>query len=177
MIDGIDQRRAKHLMTEHTLEIAPLDERHLDAVLELSLRAWKPVFPAMKLEMPAYIYDAFYPEGWEARQRADIEAICRDETTDVWVALGDDRLSGFVGLRVHDEDSMGEIHVIAVDPDFQRRGVGSALIAFAMDWMRRRGLTMAMVETGGDAGHAPSRAAYEHAGFERLPVARYFRKL
>ena len=26
-------------------------------------------------------------------------------------------------------------------------------------------------------GHAPARASYENAGFERYPVARYFRKL
>lgn len=164
-------------MTEHALEITPFDERHLDDVLRLSLRAWKPVFPAMQRDMPSYIYDAFYPDGWEMRQRTDIEAVCRDDSTDVWVAHLDGTLCGFIGLRVHDEDSMGEIYVIAVDPTHQRRGVGAALIEFALDWMRERDLAMAMVETGGDEGHAPSRATYEDSGFERLPVARYFRKL
>jgi RimJ/RimL family protein N-acetyltransferase len=43
--------------------------------------------------------------------------------------------------------------------------------------MSRSGMRIAMVETGDDPGHAPSRAAYEAAGFERWPVARYFRKL
>jgi hypothetical protein len=33
------------------------------------------------------------------------------------------------------------------------------------------------VETGDDPGHAPARAAYERTGFERWPVARYFREL
>lgn len=36
---------------------------------------------------------------------------------------------------------------------------------------------MVMVETGGDAEHAPARAAYTSAGFQRWPVARYFRNL
>ena len=173
-MDNLYQTRA---MTEHTPEFTRFDERHLQEVLELSIRAWRPVFPAMQREMPSYIYDAFYPEGWETRQRTDIAAVCRDKETDVWVAHLDGTLCGFIGLRVHDEDSMGEIYVLAVDPDCQRRGVGSALIAFAFDWMREQNLAMAMVETGGDQGHAPSRATYEHAGFERLPVARYFRKL
>ena len=36
---------------------------------------------------------------------------------------------------------------------------------------------MVMVETGGDRGHAPARATYEGLGFQRWPVARYFKDL
>jgi hypothetical protein len=43
--------------------------------------------------------------------------------------------------------------------------------------MRDNGMTVAMVETGGDPGHGPARRTYEQAGFVRLPIARYFRKL
>lgn len=157
--------------------ICPFERQHLDSLLELTVRAWAPVFPLMEEEIPQYVYDAFYPQGWKARQMADVEAICRDDNTDVWVALIGDQLAGFVGLRVHDEDRMGEIYIIAVDPSFQRRGVGRALLEFSFEWMRSRGLAMVMVETGGDRGHERSRAAYESAGFDRYPVARYFRKL
>ena len=38
-------------------------------------------------------------------------------------------------------------------------------------------MDIAVVETGGDPGHAPARAAYESAGFTVLPIARYFRLL
>jgi hypothetical protein len=38
-------------------------------------------------------------------------------------------------------------------------------------------MDIAVVETGGDFGHAPARAAYEAAGFTLLPIARYFRLL
>jgi GNAT superfamily N-acetyltransferase len=72
---------------------------------------------------------------------------------------------------------MGEIYMVAVDPDFQSRGIGSALIEFALDWMKQAGMAIAMVETGGDPGHAPARHTYEKAGFELLPIARYFKKL
>ncbi|MBI1186179.1 MAG: GNAT family N-acetyltransferase [Alphaproteobacteria bacterium] len=161
----------------NALRILPLEESGVDAVVALAVRAWAPVFPRMRAEMPPHVYDAFYPHGWEARQRADIAAICRDEATTMFIALQDGGLAGFLGLRAHAEDSMGEVHVIAVDPVFQRRGIAAALIDFAMAWMRERGLKIAMVETGGDSGHAPSRATYEHAGFAQLPIARYFRKL
>ena len=157
--------------------IAPYAPEHLDAVLDMTRAAWSPVFPLMQEDIPGYVFEAFYPDGWLKRQLADVEAICRDDESDIWVAITDGALSGFLGLRAHEKDSMGEIYIIAVDPAHQRRGVGAALMSFAFDWMRERGLAMAMVETGGDRGHAPARAAYESVGFERHPVARYFRKL
>jgi ribosomal protein S18 acetylase RimI-like enzyme len=72
---------------------------------------------------------------------------------------------------------MGVIEIIGVDPDYQRRGVGARLTQFALDHMRRRGMDIAVVETGGDAGHAPARALYGDVGFTLLPIARYFRPL
>lgn len=158
-----------------SLSIRRFEHEQRDALLALAVRAWAPVFPQMEAGVPPYVHRAFYPNGWEARQRKDVAAICSDESTEIWVALLDDQLAGFVGLRAHDEDSMGEVHILAVDPPYQRCGVARALLDFSFDWIRQRGLTMAMVETGGDEGHAPSRAAYESAGFERYPVARYFR--
>lgn len=164
-------------MTNAALKIIPYNSDYLEKVLELTVRAWTPVFPLMRKEIPEYVYDAFYPDGWKARQLADVEATCRDTETDMWLAVNGDKLCGYLGLRTHKEDSMGEIYIIAVDPDFQQQSVGSQLMTFALKWMRGKGLHMAMVETGGDQGHTPSRATYESAGFERFPVARYFRKL
>ena len=43
--------------------------------------------------------------------------------------------------------------------------------------MRRSGMDIAVVETGGDPGHAPARRAYEAAGYTLLPIARYFQLL
>jgi ribosomal protein S18 acetylase RimI-like enzyme len=72
---------------------------------------------------------------------------------------------------------MGVIEIIGVDPCHQRRGVSSRLTHFAIEHMRSCGMDIAVVETGGDPGHAPARAAYETAGFTLLPIARYFRLL
>lgn len=72
---------------------------------------------------------------------------------------------------------MGEIHLVAVDSDFQGQGIGTALIRCALDWLKVAGMTIAMVETGGDRGHAPARRTYEKVGFELWPVARYFKTL
>ena len=66
---------------------------------------------------------------------------------------------------------------VAVDPPHQRAGIGSALTEFAVAWIKEQGVAVAMVETGGDPGHAPARAIYDKAGFTKLPIARYFKKL
>jgi ribosomal protein S18 acetylase RimI-like enzyme len=95
----------------------------------------------------------------------------------VWVAIDSGSTVGFVAVKLHPESSLGEIYMIAVDPDYQRRGIGTALTEFALDWMKTAGISVAMVETGGDPGHAPARCTYEKLGFGLLPIARYFKKL
>jgi ribosomal protein S18 acetylase RimI-like enzyme len=152
----------------------PADEAE---VLALSLRAWAPVFEKMEPAVPDYVYRAFYPAGWVARQTADVTAMLADEAVRTFVAREDDVLLGWIGLRAHPEDRMGEIHILAVDPEAQRRGVARALMDHALALFRAEGLEIVLVETGDDPGHAPSRATYEAHGFERWPVARYFRKL
>jgi GNAT superfamily N-acetyltransferase len=48
---------------------------------------------------------------------------------------------------------------------------------FAERQVRAAGMKMVMVETGGDPGHTPARHTYESLGYERWPVARYFKEL
>ena len=103
---------------QKTVGIVPYDANHLQEVLDLSVLAWTPVFPLMKQEIPEYTYDAFYPDGWKARQLADIADTCRDDDTSLWITRNDGKVSGFVAIRIHREDSMGEIYVIAVHPDY-----------------------------------------------------------
>lgn len=83
--------------------------------------------------------------------------------------------SGFVTVASNTfHERMGVIDIIGVDPAYQRRGISSRLTEVAIDHMRREGMDIAVVETGGDPGHAPARAAYEEAGFTLLPIRRYF---
>lgn len=159
------------------IEIIPFEGRHTGAVIDLTVRAWTPVFARTKLDVPRFVYDAFYPDGWEPRQRADVAELLETEPQNIWLAVSGDALAGYIGIRIHPEDRMGEIHIIAVSPDHQRRGVGRHLMRFAERQIRAAGMSMIMVETIGDSGHAPARRAYEAFGFEEWPVARYFKRL
>ena len=160
-----------------TINILAYDESHRANVIMLSLRCWKPVFAKLKAAVPAFVYNAFYPDGWAARQSADIAAILDSEADHVLVAVDGDTVAGWIGIRLHPEDHMGEIHILAVDPNRQREGIASGLMRSAYAAMREAGMAIVMVETGDDPGHAASRAIYESQGFERWPVARYFKPL
>lgn len=159
------------------MQIQPYNPSQLDAVIRLSLRAWTPVFDSIQNAMNADVYQAFYPDSWRVSQQKAVEDVCTAADTNVWVAINSGSTVGFVAVKLDSESSMGEIYMIAVDPDFQGRGIGTALIEFALDWMKNAGMSIAMVETGGDPGHAPARHTYEKLGFGLLPIARYFRKL
>lgn len=159
------------------MHIEPYAPHHLEAIVQLSLRAWSPVFTSLRTALDAEVYRAFYPDGWQISQQKAVEATCTAVDTHTWVAIDADVIAGFTAVRLHPEDNMGEIYMIAVDPDCQGRGIGAALTEFALDWMKKAGMSVAMVETGGDPGHAPARRTYEKAGFGLLPVARYFKKL
>ncbi|MEM8676011.1 MAG: GNAT family N-acetyltransferase [Cyanobacteria bacterium P01_G01_bin.67] len=159
------------------MQIEPYNPLYLDAVVRLSLRAWTPVFDSIQNAMDADVYQAFYPDNWRVSQQQAVEEVCAAEETSVWVAMEAVSTVGFIAVKLHSEDSMGEIYMVAVDPDFQGQGIGSTLIEFALDWMRDAGMSIAMVETGGDSGHAPARHTYKKAGFGMFPVARYFKKL
>lgn len=158
------------------MQIEPYDSRHADSVARLSLRAWSPVFDSLRQALEPDVYQSFYPDGWRPSQEKSVRDTCASSDMKVWVAIEAGTVAGFVALRFH-ESKLGEIFMIAVDPDYQRRGIAMALTDFAVERMKDAGMEIAMVETGGDPGHAPARAAYEKAGFRVLPLARYFRKL
>jgi ribosomal protein S18 acetylase RimI-like enzyme len=151
----------------------PEDEQ---AVLALSLRAWAPVFASLEQALGREIFVRLHGD-W---RRYQLSAVCETlahEASQVWVAETEREVVGFVAERRYAERRIGEISMLAVDPERQCDGVGSALTEFATDMLRRAGMHVAMVETGGDPGHAAARRVYRNAGYTRLPVARYFKAL
>ncbi|HEX7163759.1 MAG TPA: GNAT family N-acetyltransferase [Trebonia sp.] len=160
----------------------------IDAVVEFSVRAWRPVFESFMEVMGPDIFRRIYPH-WQAGQAAAVRDACRDEAHRTWVAEAPEthgapetraegtRPIAFVVVAVHDDPRRGEIYMIAVDPDYQNRGIGLALVNFATDRIIELGLPLAEIGTGGDRGHAPARHVYEKAGFTPVPLVHYYKAL
>lgn len=160
-------------MGEGSIEIRPFKPSDLDALVDLSLRAWTPVYASLRTVLGDEIFFRLHPT-WELDQAEAVRSSCTSER-DVFVAVVDDRPVGFVAVALDAfHERMGVIDIIGVDPDYQRRGVASRLTTAAIDHMRSSGMDVAVVETGGDPGHEPARALYEAEGFTLLPIARYF---
>ena len=164
-------------MTESAIAIREFREGDLEAVVEFSLRAWAPVFASLRRVLGDDTFLRLHPD-WKANQAEAVRSSCTNDEHAVFVAVANGRPVGFVAIALNAfHERMGVIDIIGVDPDYQRRGISSRLTEIATEHMQSRGMDIAVVETGGDPGHAPARAAYESAGFTLLPIARYFRLL
>jgi ribosomal protein S18 acetylase RimI-like enzyme len=147
-----------------------------DRVVALSLRAWTPVFASLEDVLGHELFVLLHGEWREFQARAVREAL-NDVDIRVWVAQSD-QVTGFVATKITDPERLiGEVWMLAVDPDAQRRGIGSSLTTFATERLRDAGMRVAMIDTGGDPGHAPARGVYEKADYTLLPIARYWKAL
>lgn len=159
-------------MTVTTRQFEPGD---VPALVDLSLRAWAPVFASLRAQLGDPIFLRLHPD-WLAGQAEAVRETCTNDDRHVLVAVSDnDQPIGFAAIWLNAYHSgMGAVDMIAVDPEHQRQGVARELMRLAADHMRAAGMDIAVVETGGDPGHAPARAIYEAVGYTLLPVARYF---
>jgi GNAT superfamily N-acetyltransferase len=158
--------------------IRPLEKSDLDAIVEFSLRAWEPVFDSLSEVLGDPIFARLHRPDWRTVQAEAVRAGCTNAEHDVFVAVSDGRPVGFATVELNAfHEGMGVVDMIAVDPEYQRRGIATQLMDRAADHMREQGMDIAAVGTGGDPGHAPARAMYEASGYTPLPVVRYLKLL
>jgi GNAT superfamily N-acetyltransferase len=158
--------------------IRPFRDSDLDAIVELSLRAWEPVFESLRAVLGDAIFARLHQPDWRSVQAEAVRSGCTSEERDVFVAVADGKPVGFATVALNAfHERMGVVDMIAVDPAYQRRGIATALMDRSADHMRDRGMDIAVVETGGDPGHAPARAMYEASDYTLLPVVRYLKLL
>ena len=158
------------------MQIRPYKPADKNQLLEVTLRAWKPVFEKLQASMSPDIYEVFVPD-WRKEQMRSLDLVCDSEAIQVIVAEIDAAIAGFSAIRFLPDDFIGEVYMIGVDPDFQRQGVGRTLMDASLDIIKKEGFSLAMVETGGDPGHESARKIYESMGFQHYPVARYLKRI
>jgi ribosomal protein S18 acetylase RimI-like enzyme len=165
------------MRTVMNLQIRPFHDDDIEAVVRLSLSTWAPIFSSFEEILGPDIYPYIYPD-WRTSQRDEIEKVCRDgEKTIVWIAELDGLVVGFLAYKLHDKDKTGEVWFLAVEPEYQNRGIGTELNNFSLLKMKESGMKMAVVGTGGDPAHAPARRSYEKADYTPLPLVRYYKDL
>lgn len=144
---------------------------------EIAVSAWNDIFESWREVLGDALWERIYGD-WEPRKRASVICQIRDYARMAIVSELDGEVVGFLTWRLHRDRGVGEISNNAVDPAFQQRGIGSAQVRWALDYFRAEGMSAARVLTGGDRGHAPARAMYRKAGFDReLPCLEYFLEL
>jgi ribosomal protein S18 acetylase RimI-like enzyme len=156
-------------------QVRPFVESDIEQIVELSLLSWEPIFESFEKVLGPRIFSILYPD-WRKSQAEGVEGACK--ATDKYhtlVAEIDGRVVGFITYELKGEK--GETVLLAVHPEFQRRGVAAQLNQAALDAMKAAGVKMAVAETGGEDGHAAARRAYEKVGYTGLPLVRYFKEL
>jgi mycothiol synthase len=89
------------------------------------------------------------------------------DTDGFYIAVSVRTMIGFCWVKIHhdlvNQDPVGEIYVMGVDPDAKQKGIGTALGATALEYMVGKHLNTAMLYV--DADNEAGLALYRKLGF------------
>ncbi|MDQ5943652.1 MAG: hypothetical protein QG675_420 [Patescibacteria group bacterium] len=163
-------------MTARKTKIRSFKYQDLDSVVSLSLLAWEPFFTSFKDIVGSDIDKLLHP-NWKKMQQKTVEEACKSRKFKVWVAELEGVVVGFFALKLDHKEKLGEVYLLAVHPSYSGKGIGTELNLFALDKMKKAGMKIAKIGTGGDPTHAPARRSYEKAGYVGIPIVHYFKDL
>ncbi len=160
---------AETTVTGMTPDIRRIEPDDVAECVHFGLESFRPGFVSFREQLGDDLFNALRPD-WEQTHSRHIEQACMDEDKETWVSVIDGVAIGFVVLATDTDTALGEIELLAVDPDHQGRGVGTALNEFAVKRLQDLGMQFAIVSTGSGPGHAPARRSYDKAGFTRMAI-------
>jgi ribosomal protein S18 acetylase RimI-like enzyme len=85
--------------------------------------------------------------GWGERKAREVAHDCELQQDGIFVAEVGGEVIGYVTCRLDEFARIGRIPNLAVTAGHRGRGVATALIRHALDWMRGRGMALAKIET------------------------------
>ncbi len=114
---------------------------HLEAIIRICLQSWTQFFDGFQRFANANELQALDANQWQVSRQKEVEDICAAKDTNVWVSINEgSTVVGFVAIKLHSESNRGKICMVAVDQDFQGRGIAIALIEFALAQMKSAGM-------------------------------------
>jgi GNAT superfamily N-acetyltransferase len=141
-------------------------------------RAFAPVFASFRNILGHEIYELAQRREDEAQAQLLAAIFHCDSVWEAYVADCEDRVIGFVCIRLDGERFIGEIGLNAIDPNWASKGLGLQMYEHALRLMSEAGMKVAVVATGADASHGAARRAYRKAGFDvEIPSVWMCRKL
>lgn len=108
---------------------------------------------------------------WFAIERTIVQYLKDMDTMPTLIARADGEMAGFLTIKRHNEYS-AEVYVMAIRPEKHRKGIGTRLLHYAEDVLRREGFEYVQVKT-----LAPSRPDQFYAGTRAFYMAMRFRPL
>jgi ribosomal protein S18 acetylase RimI-like enzyme len=137
------------------LHIAPLHSADIAAVCALAKRVWQATYPLLirQAQIDFMLADRYAA----ARIRAEL-----DDPAHVWrLARWNDQIIGFAHASV--DAAACKLDKLYVDPGYQRRGVGRALLDEIERFARAHAATRLWLQV--NRGNAQAIAAYRRYGF------------
>lgn len=112
------------------------------------------------------------------KQKAKIEVVLNDKTQVIFVAECDNKVVGYIHLVNYDviyADNFKNCLGLAVDNDYKRIGIGSALLKQAENWAKENGATGIRLCSGIEREKA--HQFYQSQGYEVTKLQKNIKKI
>jgi len=145
------------------LEIRKMSLEDIDRIVEITRIAWGEV------TMHKLVEDRHGVVGnkrWDERKMEEVESGCRNNPSNVIVAVEENKVVGYATFGIDYNDKIGNIGNNAVDPAYRGRGIGTAMNKWIVDLFRKEGLKIAKVSTL--VNDISAQKVYEKNGFKEI---------
>lgn len=149
--------------------IRPYAPEDYDALVEITRRAWGGVTMA---ELRERTFGYMGGQGWQEHKVRDVMGSVERGGIEMLVAEFDGQVVGYASFDVRDAGDVGVVGNNAVDPDWRGRGIGTSLVARAMEILVERGAKVLEVTTF--SHDASARRVYEKVGFHEIATSVHY---
>src|SRR5215475_279383 len=125
--------------------IRAFESGDLATIQSIRKRAFQPIHDSFRTLVGERVFQLEFSD-WDQKQGAYLQSICaKDSGKEVYVAILEDKIVGFIGLSMEQASQRGEIDLNAVDPEHQGQKIGEFMYSFAIGRMRDAGMKLVRV--------------------------------